>query len=148
MQTLQPTSMTSNREMPDILCVDCDGTLIRSDLLQEALLRFVKSNPAGIFQVLWWLLKGRARLKYELAKRVCLSYDALAFNQKILDLVKTRRAAGGKVFLVTAAAQLQATQLAEHLDCFDGAYGSSEETNLKGARKAALLEKLFGKSGF
>ena len=135
-------------KMPDVLCVDCDGTLIRSDLLQESLWRFVKSRLFGVFQVLWWLLKGRARLKYELAGRVSLPYETLALNRQVVNFIEMARASGRKVLLVTAASQVQAEQLARHLGFFDGVYGSDSTTNLKAEQKAALLTKLFGRGGF
>ena len=47
------------------LCVDLDGTLIRTDLLWESLLALLKQRPLSIFQLPFWLLKGRAYFKHQ-----------------------------------------------------------------------------------
>ena len=73
---------------------------------------------------------------------------SLALNRRLLKIIEEIRASGRKVFLVTAASQIQADQIARHLGCFDGTYGSNETVNLKGSQKAALLVRLFGKCGF
>ena len=49
------------------LCVDLDGTLIKTDLLWESLLALLKQRPLSIFQLPFWLLKGRAHFKHEIA---------------------------------------------------------------------------------
>ena len=41
------------------LCVDLDGTLIKTDLLWESLLALLKQSPFSIFQLPFWLLKGK-----------------------------------------------------------------------------------------
>ncbi len=41
------------------LFVDLDGTLIRTDLLFESLLRLVRRNPLCLFLIPLWLLLGR-----------------------------------------------------------------------------------------
>uniref|UniRef100_UPI003EB8F1C0 hypothetical protein n=1 Tax=Acinetobacter sp. LH3_13 TaxID=3434463 RepID=UPI003EB8F1C0 len=51
----------------DPIVVDLDGTLIRTDLLQESATLFLARNPLGILQVLLWLTAGRAALKARLA---------------------------------------------------------------------------------
>jgi len=63
-------------------------------------------------------------------------------------LIAQRKAAGCKVLLVTASDQLIADAIAAHLKVFDEAIGSDGATNLKGAAKAALLVKRFGRGGF
>ncbi len=47
--------------------VDLDGTLVRTDLFFEAVLRLVKQNPINIFRVVFWLLKGKAFAKQRVA---------------------------------------------------------------------------------
>ncbi len=34
------------------LCVDLDGTLVRTDLLHEAVFRYLKSSPFALFQMI------------------------------------------------------------------------------------------------
>ncbi|MEO0923742.1 MAG: hypothetical protein AAFY09_13405 [Pseudomonadota bacterium] len=54
------------------LCVDLDGTLTRTDTLWESLIALLSANPLTLFLIIPWLLKGRAHLKSEIARRVDL----------------------------------------------------------------------------
>ncbi len=50
------------------ICVDLDGTLIRSDLLLESALALLRRNPAVcVAHSAAWLLRGKAALKHEIA---------------------------------------------------------------------------------
>src|SRR5690349_18009617 len=49
------------------LVIDLDGTLLRSDLLMETCLLFLRDQPLRLLQPLQWLLKGKAALKRQLA---------------------------------------------------------------------------------
>ncbi len=44
------------QETDHALCVDLDGTLLRSDLLYESLLTLLASNPLYVFLLPLWLL--------------------------------------------------------------------------------------------
>ena len=74
--------------------------------------------------------------------------EALPYNPDVLELIAQARSAGRKVLLVTASDQLVADRVAAHLKLFDEAIGSDGVTNLRGAAKAALLVKKFGRGGF
>jgi hypothetical protein len=52
------------------LFVDLDGTLIKGDLLMESGLALLRHAPLALLHVPWWLMRGRARLKAEIARRV------------------------------------------------------------------------------
>ena len=45
------------------LFVDLDGTLIKTDLLQESILLLLKKNPWLLFALPAWLLRGKASFK-------------------------------------------------------------------------------------
>ena len=59
--------MTDNKKP---LVVDLDGTLIKTDLLLESFMLLIKANPLNLVFVFLWLLKGKANLKAEIARRV------------------------------------------------------------------------------
>src|SRR5476651_1490164 len=50
------------------LCIDLDGTLVRTDTFAEALLGFLCHFPLRLPQLLIWLLKGRAFLKMKVCE--------------------------------------------------------------------------------
>jgi len=130
------------------LCVDLDGTLVRTDTLYESLLRAVRRNPAVVLRIPVWLFQGRAHLKHELARRGALAVDRLPYRQDLLDYLHGQKEAGRKIVLATAADSDIAEAVASHTGCFDEVVASRPGDNLKGAAKRARLESLYGHKGF
>lgn len=127
------------------LCVDLDGTLIRTDLLWESLLVLLKRNPLVVLLLPLWLLKGRAYLKHEIARRVTLDASTLPYDQELVEFLSTERRSGRELILATASHVSFAQAVASHLGLFDGrVFGSDSSVNLKGARKVALLVERYG----
>ncbi|WP_380875281.1 prenyltransferase UbiA [Sphingomonas sp. DBB INV C78] len=129
------------------LCVDLDGTLIRTDLLHEAMIQFAKHHPADLWRVPLWLAAGKARLKQELAARIDIDPTALPYREDLLDFIAAERQAGRPVALVTASPRRWAERIAAHLGLFDQVE-ATESINLKGRDKAALLVERHGHQGF
>ena len=138
--------MTTNRSQP--LCIDCDGTLIRTDLLHESVLLLVKASPLSLLKLPFWLMKGKAHLKQQIAQRVSLNAQSLPYEPEVLELIKHARTQGRNVVLATASPRGQAEAIATHLALFDRVEATDANTNLAGHNKAAHLEKLFGRGGF
>ena len=142
-------SMTADaRAATPVLCVDLDGTLIRSDLLFESLVLLIKKNPLLLLRIPFWLLRGKAVLKDEIAARVTLDPAALPYNREFVDWLKNERRAGRSLWLCTAANERLAKLVAEHLGLFDGVLASDRGTNLAGSAKAIRLTERFGERGF
>jgi len=130
------------------LCVDLDGTLIKTDLLIESFLALVKTNPIYIFQCFWWLLHGKARLKAEIARRVNLDMSLLPYNPTLRAYLEEELAKGRRLYLCTASDQYLADKVAAHLGFFEEVLASDGRNNLSGSNKAALLRQKFGEGGF
>lgn len=140
-------SMT--QESPKIpLCVDLDGTLIHSDLLLETVLLLIKRNPFYVFLLPIWLLKGKASLKAEIAKRVTFNPATLPYNHEFVEWLQTQRNAGRELWLCTASNHRLANAVADYLQFFSGVFASSDRTNLSGRNKAHLLIEQFGEKAF
>jgi 4-hydroxybenzoate polyprenyltransferase len=131
-----------------VLCVDLDGTLIKSDLLFESILLLLKQNPWSVFLIVWWSLRGRSSLKRQLAIAAPLSVEKLPYRQDILEFLRSERKSGRQILLVTAADQIVAEAIATHVSQFDGVYGSDGVVNLRGSAKAGFLAGMLGKSNF
>lgn len=71
------------------LCIDLDGTLLRTDLLYEALLALLSRNLLYLFALPFWLLKGKAGFKREIAARVQLVPETLPYDERVLELLRT-----------------------------------------------------------
>ncbi|MGD9869010.1 MAG: UbiA family prenyltransferase [Hyphomicrobiales bacterium] len=130
------------------LCVDLDGTLLRGDLLVESALALLKLNPLYLFLLPLWLLRGKARMKAEIAARVTLDPRLLAYNAPFVAWLRRQKARGREIVLATASNEKFARAVAAHLKLFDAVIASNGADNLKGARKLARLEEEFGKGQF
>ena len=84
--------MAANLACP--LVVDLDGTLIKTDLLIESVARLLRQEPLAFLAVPLWLLKGRAYLKHEIAKRVELDPALLPYRTALLEYLRTEHDKG------------------------------------------------------
>ncbi len=128
------------------LCVDLDGTLLNSDLLYESVLALLARNPLYLFALPFWLLRGKAALKRELASRVAIPPEHLPYNPQVLDLLRTTTQRPR--VLCTASDILVVAPIAKHLGVFEQVIASDGRSNLSGGNKAEALVKAFGERGF
>ena len=133
---------------PVPLCVDLDGTLIKTDLLWESLARLLRRNPFQLLPVLFWWARGRAFLKRQLVRRVTIDPAALPYHEPFLAFLREQKATGRKLVLVTASDRDMALPVANHTGLFDEVLGSDGKTNLRGANKLKALTEKFGERGF
>ncbi len=131
------------------LCVDLDGTLIKTDLLWESLLALLKQNPLSLFLLPLWLFKGKAHLKHEIARRVTLDVSTLPYDQDFVEFLSNERRSGRELVLATASHVSFARDVASHLGLFEErVFGSDASINLKGERKVAFLVERYGARRF
>ncbi|MDF3982433.1 UbiA family prenyltransferase [Luteibacter sp. PPL201] len=129
------------------LCVDLDGTLIRSDLLIESALALVAKRPLMVFAMFGWLLRGKAYLKRQIALQVSLDPETLPYNHELVDWLRQQRSVR-PIVLCTASDRTLAKPVGDHVGVFDEVLASDGESNLSGRRKAAALTARFGEKGF
>ncbi len=141
-----PPTARSSAEPP--LCVDLDGTLIRTDTLYESLLVLLKTNPLWAFLLPVWLARGKANFKRQIASRVVLDASTLPYHPELLAHLRRERAGGRRLVLVSAADERVVRTVAEHLRLFDDVIASDGARNLKGANKRAILSARFGSGGY
>jgi 4-hydroxybenzoate polyprenyltransferase/phosphoserine phosphatase len=130
------------------LCVDLDGTLVKSDTLVDSLLIMARSYPLLLFRLPERLLRGKAAFKEFVSTHVELDVAHLPYNRKLLQFLQQERNTGRKIYLTTGADRRLAERVANHLEIFDGVLGSDGATNLTGDRKLASLQSQFGENGF
>ena len=130
------------------LCVDLDGTLIASDILEESILLYGGRNPWRYMQVAFWLCKGRPYLKKKLGELIVLEPGRLAYHQDFLDFLKEEHRHGRTLYLVTASDEGPARLVADHVGIFEDVMASDGVTNLRALAKAHALTKRFGDKGF
>lgn len=98
------------------LCVDLDGTLIRTDVLWESMIQWLRQNPSGILSLLPWWSQGRAFLKRQIAER-CGPLEAglIPQNTDFVSWLRAERASGRTLVLATASDAALARQMADQL---------------------------------
>ncbi|MFQ6024051.1 MAG: UbiA family prenyltransferase [Acidiferrobacterales bacterium] len=143
LQTLQSSNPGS---VP--LCVDLDGTLIKTDILIESLFALLKRGIFFALLIPFWLLRGKAYLKEQIAARVELDVDLLPYNERFLGYLREQHGAGRPLVLATASHAKFAHKIAEHLGLFTHVLGSDDQNNLSGSRKLEQLRDKFGEQGF
>jgi 4-hydroxybenzoate polyprenyltransferase len=130
------------------LCVDCDGTLLKTDLLFESIFALLKKSPLTLFFLPFWLLQGKVYLKQRLAERVNLDVTLLPYNDHLVNFLREAKSQGRKLVLVTASPRKFAQQIADHLELFDSLMATDKGRNLSGKNKRDSLVAAFGERGF
>ena len=126
------------------LCVDLDGTLVKSDTLADSVCVLARTHPWDLLRLPGWLLGGKARFKREVSSRAPLDAAHLPYNEALIVYLREQAASGRPLYLSTGADQHVADAVAHHLGLFDGVFASDGVTNLTGQDKLRLLESRFG----
>jgi 4-hydroxybenzoate polyprenyltransferase/phosphoserine phosphatase len=126
------------------LCVDLDGTLVKSDTLHDSALAVARHHPRALVNIPGWLVQGKAALKRHLANLIQLDVVHLPYNRELLQYLEQQRASGRPLYLATAADADTANRIAAHLGIFTGVLASDGQLNLAGENKLAAFQSRFG----
>jgi len=142
-----PQPAEQDRAVP--LCVDLDGTLIKTDLLWDSMVCLLRRNPLWLLVLPFWWIKGRAHLKRQIAARAGrLDIASLPYNESFLDFLRAANRQGRPLILVTASDGSLAQEVADHVGLFGEVLASDGQTNLRGTAKCRKLVEKFGERGF
>ncbi|RYZ86442.1 MAG: hypothetical protein EOP04_13865, partial [Proteobacteria bacterium] len=130
--------MSLSHENRKVLAVDLDRTLIKADLLEEAIFLYLKKRPWGIFMLIRALLKSRVNLKNYLVNHVDIKVELLPYNNKVIDRIKLEKDSGSVIVLASASPKTFVKAIADHVGLFDNVI-ATEENNIKGSEKLAAL---------
>ncbi len=130
------------------LCVDLDGTLVKSDTFVDSLMVLARRHPLALLRTPLWAFKGKAYLKSQVASMVTLDAAYLPYNRPLLNYLREEHAAGRKLYLATGADRVLALNIAAHLGIFAGVIASDGRVNLTGRNKLQHLEQRFAADGF
>lgn len=131
-----------------VLAVDLDGTLIRSDLMWEGLVRVAFRRPWVLPSIAMALVGGRAAFKNRIAEAAPIDPTTLPFRTELVAWLRSERAAGRRLVLATAADRGVAERVAGELGLFDEVLASEPGRNLSSRAKAEVLARRFGEGGF
>lgn len=135
------------KELNRPLCIDLDGTLIRSDMLVESALSLLRRDPWKILIMPFWFMRGMAYLKRMIAQRSTVNIACLPYDMRVVTCL--RELAGHRLRVLCTASDISlAKMIADHLGCFDEVIASDGHVNLSGLAKAEALVARFGEQGF
>jgi 4-hydroxybenzoate polyprenyltransferase len=137
-----PSPADGSQEVP--LCVDLDGTLVKSDTLVDAILLLARQQPLSPLQWPGWIRKGKAGFKREVTGRASVEVEHLPYNQPLLAYLQEQHARGRRIYLATAADRGFAEQVAAHFGgLFTGVLASDGALNLAGSNKLKAFQAQF-----
>ena len=143
LRPLLPVDQLTPASLP-ALCVDLDGTLVKSDTLVDSALALARHKPIALLQLPGWLAQGKAALKNHLTAAIQLDVTHLPYNRELLQFLEQEKATGRPIYLATAADSVLAHRIADHLGLFTGVLASDGTVNLAGKNKLAAFRELFG----
>ena len=126
------------------LCVDLDGTLVKTDTLVDSVLILARQNPRAILSIPAWLLQGKAAFKRHVTQSVAIDVVNLPFNKPLLEFLTAEHNAGRPIYLATAADRTLADRIAEQIPIFAGVLASDGSHNLAGGNKLQAFRDQFG----
>ena len=125
------------------LCVDLDGTLVKSDTLVDTVLVLARQNPAAVLKFPAWVAEGKAAFKRKVSSLAEIDVERLPYNRPLLEYLREEHATGREIWLATGADTLLAERVAAYLRLFAGVLASDGEVNLTGRNKLAAFEQRF-----
>jgi 4-hydroxybenzoate polyprenyltransferase len=130
------------------LCVDLDGTLVKSDTLYDSVLALLRHRPLAFFSFFLWTLKGKAAFKTRITQAVQLDVAHLPWNRPLLQYLERENATGREIYLATAADGALARRIAKNLGIFKDVFASDGAVNLAGGNKLLAFQQRFPNGQF
>lgn len=126
------------------LCVDLDGSLIKSDTLWEGFWAALRKHPIACLAACIAFLTSRAKFKQRISRLAVADPAHLPYRQDVLAFLRVEADAGRPLFLVTAADESVARQVAGHLKLFGRVIASDGIVNCKGRKKLEAIRQVSG----
>jgi 4-hydroxybenzoate polyprenyltransferase len=125
------------------LVIDLDGTLIKTNSLDEIFLDLLRAGPRALWGLPIRCLIDRPTVKAFLAEKSPLDVETWPVRQDFLDYVEAQFKAGRKVVLATGADRKVAEAIAARFPFISEVISSDGACNMKGETKALRLRELF-----
>jgi 4-hydroxybenzoate polyprenyltransferase len=123
------------------LCVDLDGTLLRTDMLHESIMSVLKHKPLSFCKMPFWVLMGKSKFKRRLAtiSNAHIAYELLPYHFEFLAFLEREANKGRIIDIVSASDELFVDHIVDHLPWINKGFGSDGIVNLSGYTKAEFL---------
>jgi 4-hydroxybenzoate polyprenyltransferase/phosphoserine phosphatase len=130
------------------LYVDLDGSLIKVDLLHEAMARLGLRSPLLLMRISLKHRESLAAFKTEIAKEVSVDPATLPYETAVISRLREEAALGRRLILATASPLAWAEPIAAYLGFFSNIIATNANNNLKSRAKLAAIQDLMGASPF
>jgi hypothetical protein len=90
------------------LCVDLDGTLVKSDTLLDTVAVLARQSPAAVLRFPAWIAEGKAAFKRRVSALAEIDVVHLPYNKPLLEYLRQQHAEGREIYLATGADTLLA----------------------------------------
>jgi 4-hydroxybenzoate polyprenyltransferase/phosphoserine phosphatase len=142
-----PSTSTDTQVHPPLV-VDLDRSLIRVDLLHEALARLGLRSPMTLLKLAWEHRKSLAAFKTGIAEHVHVDPEKLPYEPRVIAHLREESARGRRLILATASPHTWVGPIAENLGFFSDVLATDGRTNLKRNNKLAAIRELLGDAPF
>lgn len=130
------------------LCVDLDGTLIKTNTLHESILALARTAPRYALLLPFWSMRGQAYLWHRLSQLVSLNEALLPYRPEVLEYLERERRTGREIILISGAHNTLVEKVARRLNLFDHSLGSDDLAHLVGEKKLSVIVQRYGKKSF
>lgn len=141
------TALPETLDLPPLV-VDLDKSLIRVDLLHEAMARLGLRSPLRLIRLILQHRKSLAAFKVAVAQAVPMDPTKLPYEPRVITYLREESNKGRRLVLATASPAIWAEPIAEHLGIFSDVIATTAENNFKSHRKLAAIRDLLGNVPF
>ena len=130
------------------LCVDLDGTLVRTNTFVECVISSMLRKPLRTARILVRCGFDHAGAWAALEEGWQVDVSRLPYRTEVLEFLAKEKEAGRELALATGADRDFAERVARHLGLFTTLIGSDGSRHMVGAEKRDALVNAFGERGF
>lgn len=141
------TALPETMKIPPLV-VDLDKSLIRVDLLHEAMARLGLRSPLRLIRLAWRHRKSLSAFKVAVAQAVLVDPSKLPYEPRVITYLRGESSQGRRIILATASPAIWAEPIAEHLGFFSDVIATNADNNFKSHQKLAAIRKLIGEVPF
>lgn len=128
--------------------VDLDRSLLRVDLLHEALARLGIRSPLRLISLAWKHRNSLATFKTAVAEQVHFDPETLPYDPQVISYLQGKEASGHRLILATASPREWAAPVAKHLGLFSAVLATDTSVNLKRSRKLEAIREVLENAPF
>ena len=112
-------------------------------MTQESIILLLKKNIFYFFYLPFWILRGRAYFKHQVAKRINFDPALLPYHQELLTFLRNQYQQGRILILATASDIVIAKKIADYLGFFAEVVASDGIQSYSGKKKLTILQQKF-----